>query len=346
MALRIRQARPTDDHAWDSFVRAHALGTPFHLVAWRACIEESFGYTPHYLLAEDDHGLVQGVLPLFFVDSWIIGKTLISTPFAVYGGVLANSPDTQNAFRAEVEALASRLGADFVEIRNARQEQKLGFIPVNRHITFVGPLHTPGQEVLKNLPRETRRMVRRSLETPFSTLVSTTDFTPFERLYSRNLKRLGTPTFPKKYYHSLLTRFKGNIDIRHVLLHGQLVAAVLTLYYHDCVFPYYGAADVNYNSNRPTTFMYYDLMRWAADNGFHTFDFGRSKIDSGSGHFKSQWGLHECPLHYEVLPLNGKTVPDPTPQNPRYRLAIKMWQMLPLSVTRILGPLIIKHVPA
>lgn len=188
--------------------------------------------------------------------------------------------------------------------------------------------------------------MRRSLEAPFSTRVQTDDFTTFERIYSRNLKRLGTPTFPIKYYRSLLTRFRGSIDIREVFLHGQPVAAVLTLYYQDRVLPYYGAANVEDNAARPTTFMCYDLMRWAAKNGFRTFDFGRSKIGSGSELFKSHWGLTESPLHYEVLPLKGRAIPDITPKNPHYQLPIRIWRMLPLPVTRILGPLIVKHIPA
>jgi FemAB-related protein (PEP-CTERM system-associated) len=345
MSIRIRVAQATDDDAWDAFTRAHRLGSPFHLIAWKACIQESFGYAPYYLVAEEGES-IRGVLPLFLVKSWIIGKALISTPFAVYGGVLADSAEVQGAFRAEVERLAVQLKVDFVEIRNAWEEQKLGFTPINRHVIYAGPIRPAEEEILESIPRKTRRIVRKTLETPFSTRVQTDDFTTFERIYSRNLKRLGTPAFPTKYYRSLLTRFKDSIDIREVFLRGKPVAAVLTLYYQGRLFPYYGAADVEYTADAPTTYMYYDLMRWAGKNGFSTFDFGRSKISSGSGHFKSHWGLAECPLHYEVLPLKGRGVPDITPKNPRYQLAIRIWQMLPLSVTRMLGPWVVRMVPA
>jgi hypothetical protein len=139
MPIRIRQAQATDDDAWDAFARAHRLGSPFHLIAWKACIQESFGYAPYYLVAEEGES-IRGVLPLFLVKSWIIGKALISTPFAVYGGVLADSAEVQGAFREEVERLADQLKVDFVEIRNAWGEQRLGFTPVNRHVFYAGPI--------------------------------------------------------------------------------------------------------------------------------------------------------------------------------------------------------------
>lgn len=345
MSIRIRVAQATDDDAWDAFTRAHRLGSPFHLIAWKACIQESFGYAPYYLVAEEGQS-IRGVLPLFLVKSWIIGKALISTPFAVYGGVLADTAEVLSAFREEVEKLAVRLDVKFAEIRNAWEEQKLGFTPINRHVIYAGPIRPAEEEVLKSIPGHTRRIVRRSLEAPFSTRVQTDDFTTFEGIYSRNLKRLGTPTFPTRYYRSLLKWFRGSIDIREVFLDGKPVAAVLTLYYQDRVIPYYGAADVKHNADKATTFMCYDLMRWAARNGFHTFDFGRSKIGSGSGTFKSHWGFPECPLHYEVLLLKGRVVPDITPKNPRYQLPIRIWRMLPLAVTRFLGPFIVKQIPA
>src|ERR1035441_4445146 len=96
MSIRIRVAQATDDDAWDAFARAHRLGSPFHLIAWKACIQESFGYSPYYLVAEEGES-IRGVLPLFLVKSWIIGRALISTPFAVYGGVLADSADVQRS---------------------------------------------------------------------------------------------------------------------------------------------------------------------------------------------------------------------------------------------------------
>ncbi len=175
--------------------------------------------------------------------------------------------------------------------------------------------------------------------------IQTEDFGAFEHLYSSNLRRLGTPAFPPRYFAALLRNFKGSIDIREILLEGKLVAAALNFYFRDQVLPYYGAADERYNREAPSTFMYYDLMRWGSKNGFKTFDFGRSKIESGSGHFKSHWGLTERPLPYEMLLLKGQTPPNNTPTNPIYRVPIRVWRSLPLPMTRAIGPQVLKFFP-
>jgi hypothetical protein len=45
-------------------------------------------------------------------------------------------------------------------------------------------------------------------------------------------------------------------------------------------------------------------------------------------------------LHYEYRLVRGKRVPELNPLNPKYRLAIKLWQRLPLSLANRIGPLI------
>ncbi|MBE0656821.1 MAG: FemAB, partial [Bryobacteraceae bacterium] len=69
-------------------MRGHELGTPCHLRAWARVCTGVFGYKCQSLMAWRD-GRVEGVLPLFLVDNPVLGKILLSSPFAVYGGTLA-----------------------------------------------------------------------------------------------------------------------------------------------------------------------------------------------------------------------------------------------------------------
>ncbi|MBK5290873.1 MAG: FemAB family PEP-CTERM system-associated protein [Acidobacteriia bacterium] len=340
----MRTLEVSGEAEWDEFVREHPLGTPFHLIAWKKCLEENFPFRAEYLVAFDGD-LLKGVLPLFLVDNWLVGKALVSTPVAPYGGALAT---TQEAFMALRDALANRaqeIGVQYAELRNVYAEQSLGFERVTRHVIYMGPLEAGEEKLLESIPRKTRRIVRKSLEEKFITRVETENPARFEDLYCRNLRRLGTPPYPRRFMRSLLKNFRGSVDIREVYLEGKLVSAVLNLYFGKTVLPSYGAADPAYNAHAPSTFMYYDLMRVSAAAGYETYDFGKSKIETGSGHFKSHWGLKELPLHYEILLVKRKQLPNYTPTNPKYQLAIRMWRWLPLWVTRMIGPPILKRLP-
>ena len=84
-------------------------------------------------------------------------------------------------------------------------------------------------------------------------------------------------------------------------------------------------------------FMYWDLMQRAVERGARTFDFGRSKIDTGPYNFKKNWGFEPTPLAYEFYLVTAKQVPRVDPTNPKYRQFIKMWKRLPLPIANSRG---------
>jgi FemAB-related protein (PEP-CTERM system-associated) len=340
----VRELGASDESRWNEFVLAHPEGSPFHLTAWKDVIVKNFRYTPFYLMAVDAER-VRGVLPLFLVKNMLLGKALISTPFAVYGGVLADSEEPRSLLAREAQQLGERLGVQYVELRNAYPDQCVGFKRVSRYVTFAEQIGDDEEAILAAIPRKTRAAIRKSLKAGFVTRVAN-DPAGFVDLYTRNLRRLGTPSFPKNYFSDLLAAFRGMIDVREVLLDGKLASTVMTFYFRDQVLPYYGASDPAFNSAAPNNFMYYDLMRWGSRLGYRLFDFGRSKKEgSGSYDFKAHWGMLERELPYEMLLVRSKRMPNYSPNNPRFGLAIRVWQELPLAVTRWLGPHLIRLVP-
>jgi lipid II:glycine glycyltransferase (peptidoglycan interpeptide bridge formation enzyme) len=135
------------------------------------------------------------------------------------------------------------------------------------------------------------------------------------------------------------------IDIREVVLEGKVVAASMNFFFRDQMHAYYAASDPHYLSLAPNDFMYFDHLRWAGMNSYRTFDFGRSKLGSGTIEYKRYWGTTMRELPYEVLLVNRKEMPNYSPQNPKFQSAIKIWQKLPLPVTRLLGPQIVRLFP-
>ncbi|MBI1786008.1 MAG: FemAB family PEP-CTERM system-associated protein [Acidobacteria bacterium] len=343
MAILVRQLTASDFRGWDEYVLAHAQGSPFHTIAWKNSIEETFGYKPLYLVATEDEQ-IRGVLPLFLVENILLGKALLSTPFAVYGGILADSEAARQALTQYVRTLADFFQVQYVELRNAWPEQCAGFAPAPRYVTFTQEIGPDDQKVLLSIPRKTRAAVRKSLGFGLTSRV-TLDPRTFESLYSENLRKLGTPSFPASHFDTLLRNFRGNIDIREVIHEGKVIAAVMSLYFRDQALPYYGASDPAFNALQPNNFMYYDQMREAGRAGYRTFDFGRSKRISGSYDFKCNWGMTERDLPYEILLVKKKEMPNFSPNNKKFQLPIKIWQRLPLPLTRALGPSLVRLVP-
>jgi FemAB-related protein (PEP-CTERM system-associated) len=340
--MTVEVVQPQTNDSWDEFVRQHPHGTPFHLLAWRRAIEATFGFRPLYLAARGS-GSLKGVLPLFETWNPLQGRVLLSTPFAVYGGILAEDPETARTLQAAAERLGRERRVQYIELRNHNDAQRGEWPVVRRYATFRQPIASTEEGILAALPRETRRMTRRALEHAYESR-RTRDFSRFLPLYLANLRRLGTPAFPRKHFANLMAQFP-DADVLEVLLEGKVVAAVLNLYFRDEILPYYGASDPAYNRANPNNLMYYRLLCESAERGLRIFDFGRSRKGSGSHAFKSHWGMEESDLPYEVLLVRRRELPNFSPTNVRYGTAIRLWQKLPLSVVNRLGPLFIRLVP-
>jgi hypothetical protein len=77
--------------------------------------------------------------------------------------------------------------------------------------------------------------------------------------------------------------------------------------------------------------------------GFSWYDFGRSKNNSGAYNYKKNWGMQAKPLYYYYYLVNATELPNLSPNNPKYKMFIKLWQKLPLKLSQLLGPLLSKY---
>ncbi len=345
MGLTVQGLSADRHRAWDTYVAGHPLGTPFHLTAWKRVIEETFHYSPRYLAAADDAGAIHGVLPLFAIDGFLTGRVLISSPFAVYGGILASSPEAHQLLSAELRRLAINDQVQYADLRNAWPEQASALPQIDRYVTFTLPVKPcSDDELLASLPKKTRNMVRKAQRTAYSTRQAAS-IGEFYRLLSLNYRRLGTPVFPAAFFERILQYFRPLADLREIVCDGRVAAAALNFTFRGSMHTYYAASDQSMLDQAPNHYMYFDFLRSAASAGCTEFDFGRSKKDTGTFEFKRHWGALCRELPYEILLVQRKDLPNFSPKNPKFDLAIKAWQRLPLSVTNLLGPRLIGLFP-
>jgi FemAB-related protein (PEP-CTERM system-associated) len=124
---------------------------------------------------------------------------------------------------------------------------------------------------------------------------------------------------------------------------GRPLSSVLSFYFRDEVLPYYAGDAEAARELAANDFKYWELMRRAAARGYRLFDFGRSKVGTGSFSFKKNWGFVPQPLSYEYRLYRRDEVPQNNPLNPKYRAFIALWRRLPRPVANALGPHIVRN---
>lgn len=330
--------------AWDRFVTQNPAGTFCHRAGWADVIARAFGHETHYACAERD-GAIVGVLPLARVRTRLFGDTLISAPFCVYGGPLSADQDAEAALVAHAEALLARTGARALEFRHLHPVDAPdadGWVErPDLYVTFRKPIGADHDGNMKAIPRKQRAMVRKAIQNGLTSVVHR-DSDALHRIYAESVRNLGTPVFSRRYFRILMDVFGNDADVVTILDQDTPIAAVMNFYFREEVLPYYGGGTAAARARAGNDFMYWEVMRRAADRGCRIFDFGRSKLDTGAFAFKHNWGFPDQKLSYRFRLRPGESIPDHNPANPKYRMFIDAWKKLPLPVANTIGPYIVR----
>ena len=337
--VAVRLADRGDRPAIVRFLADHPDTTAFHRFEWLDAVERATGHRTHILLSEQDSN-IRAVLPLHEAHSPLFGRALVSSGFAVGGGVVGEGDP---ALFSAAQELAVRLNCPSVELRGGPLPSGDDWhVRQDSHAGFVNPLAADDDAQLLAIPRKQRAEVRRGLGHDMDVRIGrdAAARAVHYAVYAESVRNLGTPVFPKALFDAILDGFGDDADILTVVHEGQPLASVLSLYHRGAVMPYWGGGVYAARTMRANDVMYYALMNHARTRGCERFDFGRSKSNTGAFNFKRNWGFEPQPLSYANWTADGVPPRDVNPLSPRYKAKIAVWQKLPLSVANLIGPLI------
>jgi FemAB-related protein (PEP-CTERM system-associated) len=344
MSISVELLDLRDSRSADRFVMTHPDGTPFHETRWLQLVRSQFGFETQTLIARRGADIV-GVLPLAMVTAPITGRRLVSVPYGVYGGILAVEDDALVALDEAVQTHAANTGARYVEMRYVgqapTQHQSLDL-----YETYRCELPSSPEDVLGTIPRKARAEVRRARNRYQAVLVQGAHiFDDFYDLYVANKQRLGSPLFPARYFRCLLDLYGPRATLHGVAVHGRLVCAVLSMLDAKTAYPYYSGAVTDADRLGANNALYAFIMEDFVRRGCDRFDFGRSRRDSGPAAFKRHMGFTATPLDYQFYFPRGGHPPSITPSNPKTAVPRRILAGLPVWAARLVGPMIMRHVP-
>ena len=339
-----RDFAPAVAREWDGFLASQPQATPFHSAAWMRALQRTFHYENRSLYAERE-GKITGVLPLFLISNWLMGRCLISVPFADYGGVCAEDGPTADALIARAKQIGVAEKVDFIELRHRSASPRPDFYVRDLYVSFDTELDSSADAQLKRLPRDTRYMIRKGAKAGLEISSGLEQLPEFYTLFARNWHRLGTPVVPRKWLEILAEEFQDVAELTMARVHGRAVCGVFSFVFGNTLFPHYSGAAPDANSMAASNFIYWELIKESIGRGIRRFDFGRSKKNTGAYHFKSAWNMQVNSLEYQVCMVNRTSPPNFSPTNPKFALASKLWSQMPLRACTWLGPHIVCWFP-
>lgn len=325
-------------------LRGNQLPLSRHL-GWLSVLEKGLRQSP-YCLEATQGGQTCGVLPLAFVKSRLFGKFLVSMPYLNYGGCIADNPEAANSLVDRAVALAEELRARYLELREEapRSHPRLNeHVSTKVHMRLALP-ETPGN-LWDKLSAKVRNLVRKGQKHNLQTVWGSHDLLgDFYSVFSRNMRDLGTPVYGKRLFRAILKQFPERAELCVVRSGDRPISAALLLHGWGVTEVPSASSLKEFNSTSANMLMYWHLLERAVQRGQQVFDFGRSSADSNTYRFKKQWGAEPFPATWQYFLRVGQAN-QARPDNPRYGKFIRAWQKMPVWMTKLIGPTIVRGIP-
>lgn len=331
--------------AADAYVAVHPGATIWHRPVVSAVVANTYGHDTHYLCATAGSGIIVGVLPLVRINSKLFGNFLVSLPYFNYGGLLADNFEIARELVRAGDEWREETKAQHLELRFL-QDNKLGLPQKTRKVTFWLPLPSNTEDLWDSFKPKTRAQIRRGEREMTELDIGGKELLDdFYRVFSVNMRDLGTPVYSRYFFRNLLKALEGNAWIVIARINRKPVGCAFLTGYRNRMEVPWASTLRSYAQTSVNMGMYWNMLQFAVQKGFGVFDFGRCSEQTGTYKFKQQWGGQPLGLYWDYVLAPGSEIPELNPENPKFKLMIAAWRRLPVWFTNFLGPHIVKAIP-
>lgn len=357
MTLTTRLIQKTEANEWDLYVHNHLDATLYHLYGWKNVIENTYGHNTYYIVAENTDSTSQtsivGVLPLVHMKHFIFGNQLISIPFFDMAGILADSPKAEQALLSEAIRICEKLKAATIELRQTKPlssfNPKTPIAPTtsiqSHKVRMLLELPDSPDTLMASFKSKLRSQIKKPMKEGLYAKIGGLELLDdFYAPFAVNMRDLGSPVHSKSLMHAVLQEFakKGRLVVVYSKDACPIAGALVVGFGNTLENPWASSLR-RYSRLSPNMLLYWSMLSYACENKYRFFDFGRSTPEEGTYKFKVQWGARPEPFFWHSISFNGKRG-DSSSDRPVFNTAIRYWKKMPVSVTKILGPMIRKHI--
>jgi FemAB-related protein (PEP-CTERM system-associated) len=329
----------------DSFLLSKGQIPVSRMLALLTVLEQALGHDPCVLVAgEGDR--IRGLLALAHVRSLLFGRFLVGLPYVNTGGVVAEDMPVARALIDAAIKLADRLKVRYLELRHEQAiEHPALSAAMTAKVHMRLKLPRTAEELWAQLDGKVRNQVRKGMKNDLTVVWGGEELLGrFYRVFSQNMRDLGTPVYGRALFAGLLREFPERAEICVIQQAGRALAAALLLHGQGITEVPSASSLRQYNQTNANMLLYWNLLVRAVEKGQVSFDFGRSTKAGNTYQFKKQWGAREAPVVWQYYLRRG-AANQMRPDNDRYGTFIKLWRAMPVWLANGFGPVIVRGIP-
>ncbi|MGV7223008.1 MAG: hypothetical protein ACQ9MH_15940 [Nitrospinales bacterium] len=328
--------------AWEQYVENRPT------IAWQSwewfnVVRKHYSVKFYPLVAVSDSEIC-GVLPLYRVKTISGRNKLISVPYAVAGGIVADSEDAESLLLAKAIELYKSLDCGNIIFKQYKHKVR-GDLRVddnfyNRELDLTQIISS----LWDNLAEENKTNIELARNYSLNLEYPSADLSRFYELLLLHHRNSGIPCVSKKWIRDLI-RFKM-YSIALLKMGDKIVAGTMVKEHKKTVsFPFTCIPDSSDESTMFAYQLYWQLIEKFVESGKEIFHSGRIPKTNQTYAYRLGWGGKMYDYYYQYFPNDTSKVEYSNKRGRKREILSAVWRKLPIWLTKILGPHVVKQFP-
>ena len=332
-----------NERDWEQFVQESPGVIAWHSYRW-ADVLARYHRAEFYPLAIYDGPKICGILPIYRVKTLRSGEALISVPYFVAGGIVAEREDVRRALLQKAIDMAKQLKIKKLALRQYKVKLSGPLTTDDNYYNRELELCPNPDRVWKRITETNRQKIAESQSFNLDFDYPSADTSRFFRLLLHDQHAAGVPCVSKRWVTGLFNT--GAYEIALLRFKGELVAGTMVKKFRDTVsFPFTCLRDQNEQSMLFAYNLYWQLISKLAQQGIRISHSGRIPITDAVSDYRLGWGGTKYNYYYQYYGYGEKQTEFSTKRGAKRQLVESMWKKIPVSVARVLGPVVVKQFP-
>jgi FemAB-related protein (PEP-CTERM system-associated) len=278
-------------------------------------------------------------------------NSFTSLPFCDIGNALCNTSEVCRLLLDESRALCHEKKIKKMNLRgemSVPSDHLKEFVPEN-HNKVRMTMNLPGssESLMNGFKSKLRSQIRKAQQNGLTfSWANDANLHGYYCVFSQNMRDLGSPVHSRKWFQCIMKHYGQNAKMAIVHYEHEIVGGCILLAAGKTIAIPWASTLRKYNKLAPNMLLYWNVLQYAADAGFTTFDFGRSSEGEGTYKFKKQWGATPTPLDwYSFMPSSDQASPsDSQADTSKKQKIAQIWSRIPIPLANLLGPRIRRYI--
>lgn len=329
---------------WEEYLYNNPYTVAWQSFEWSNVLRKEYKNVTFIPIAAYQGQNVVGILPLYHVRIPFSVEKLISVPYAVAGGVSADSHDIQVSLLGKAIEISAKYGNCSITLKNYKMKVMHDLTTDDNYYNNELQLTNNTDAILEKISEKNRMCIEEASKFEFTLEYPSLDIDRYYKMLSRCLHNKGIPCVSASWIRNLISFNLYSIAL--VKKNGKIIAGTLVKEFKNTVsFPFTCSYKDRETGDSPFYFMYWTLIKHFADNGKEIFHSGRIPINNSTDIYRLGWGGKRYGYYYQYYPKRDAKTEFHEKRSKKRELLETVWKNIPEPLIRGIGPCIVRRFP-